>query len=76
MTPEDRAKLSASMFAQHAEDMAAIGKRGAEQTTRWAETGASIARTLAAREVRGVPDLAEMLAAGTALDKETARETA
>lgn len=75
MTPEERSKLSASMFARHAEDMAAIGKRGAEQTTRWAETGASIARTLAAREVRGVPDLAEMLAAGTSLDKGTARET-
>ena len=76
MTPEERSKLSASMFAQHAEDMAAIGKRGAEQTTRWAETGASIARTLAAREVRGVPDLAEMLAAGTVLDKEPTIDTA
>jgi hypothetical protein len=74
MTPEDRSKLSASMFAQHAEDMANIGKRGAEQTAKWAETGASIARTLAAREVRGVPDLAEMLAAGTVLDKEPTRE--
>lgn len=74
MTPEERSRLSASMFARHAEEMAAIGKRGAEQTTRWAETGASIARTLAAREVRGVPDLAEMLAAGTVLDKEPTHE--
>ena len=74
MTPEERSKLSAAMFQQHAEDMAAIGKQGAEQTAKWAETGASIARTLAAREVRGVPDLAEMLAAGTVLDKEPTRE--
>lgn len=74
MTPEERSRLSTSMFQQHAEDMAAINKRGAEQATKWAETGAAIARTLAAREVRGAPDLAEMIAAGAVMDKEPTRE--
>ena len=64
MTPEERSKLAASMFAQHAEAMAETSRRGAANTQQWAETSASIARTLAARIIPGAPDLAELIAAG------------
>lgn len=64
MTPEERSKLAASMFARHAEAMAETSQRGAANVQQWAETSASIARTLAARIIPGAPDLAELIAAG------------
>lgn len=64
MTPEERSRMSASMFAAHAADMAETSRRGAASAQQWADTSASIARTLAARIIPGAPDLAEMIAAG------------
>lgn len=61
MSPEDRSRLSAEMFAQHQAAMAAITQAGTEKAAGWADAGREMARTLAGRMVRGVPDLAAII---------------
>ena len=61
MSPEDRARLSAEMFREHQAAMHAITQAGAEKAAGWAEAGREMARTLAGRMVRGVPDLAALI---------------
>jgi hypothetical protein len=61
MTPEDRSRLSAEMFAQHQAAMAAITQAGTEKAAGWADAGRKMALTLAKRTMRGVPDLAAII---------------
>jgi hypothetical protein len=61
MSPEDRARISAEMFAQHQRAMAAQQAQAADDSRQWAEASRSLLRQLAAHTVRGVPDLAAMI---------------
>jgi hypothetical protein len=61
MTPEDRARISAEMFAQHQAAMHAITQAGSDKAAGWADAGREMALTLAGRMVRGVPDLAAVI---------------
>ena len=62
MTPEERARISAEMFADHQRAMAAQQAQAADDSRQWAEASRSLLRQLAAHTVRGVPDMAAMIA--------------
>jgi hypothetical protein len=62
MTPEERARLSAEMFADHAKAMAAQQAHAADESRQWSEASRTLLRQLAAHSVRGVPDFAAMVA--------------
>ena len=62
MTPEERSRLSAEMFADHAKAMAAQQAQAADDSRQWSEASRTLLRQLAAHSVRGVPDLAAMIA--------------
>ena len=62
MTPEDRARISAEMFREHQVAMNAQQAQAADDSRQWAEASRTLLRQLAAHTVRGVPDLAAMIA--------------
>ncbi len=61
MSPEDRARISAEMFADHQRAMAAQQAQAADDSRQWAEASRTLLRQLAAHTVRGVPDLAAII---------------
>jgi hypothetical protein len=62
MTPEDRARISAEMFADHQRAMAAQQAQAADDSRQWAEASRSLLRQLAAHTVQRVPDITAMIA--------------
>ena len=78
MTPEERSRVSAEMFREHQAAMHAITQAGAAKAAGWAEAGREMARTIAGRMVRGVPDLAAIIqgAEPTSEDKEAGEHVA
>lgn len=61
MSPEDRARISAEMFADHQRAMAAQQAQAADELRQWAEASRALLPQFRPSVFRGVPYLAAMI---------------